>query len=129
MPDKPGIKVENRRSLLQKKIKVDFKNFFVTLGKSAVNLGFMQFDDLPENGVELLGSLGLETKPEEITGLLIARSIKQAVVNLNEEYKESLKLELLDKIPTSLKADCLTQVPKSIDIWLQKRKGRVFMGS
>ena len=25
--------------------------------------------------------------------------------------------------------DCLTQVPESIDIWLQKRKGRVFMGS
>jgi len=34
-----------------------------------------------------------------------------------------------DGVIKSLQPDCLTQIPKSIDIWLQKRKGRVFMGS
>ena len=113
MPDKSGIKVENRRTLLQKELKVDFKNLLLTLGKSAVNIGFLQFDDLAENGVELLESLGLETKPEEIAGLLIVRSLKQAIINLNEEYKESFNPELLDEIPESLK-DFSSQLSSAI---------------
>ena len=113
MSDKSGLKVENRRSLLQKELKVDVKNLIFTLGKGAVNLGFLQFDDLAENGVELLESLGLETKPEEIAGLLIVRSIKQAIDNLNEEYQESLKEELIDEIPKSLK-DFSSQLSSAI---------------
>ncbi|MEL6439984.1 MAG: pentapeptide repeat-containing protein [Cyanobacteria bacterium J06621_8] len=108
MSDKSGIKVENRRSLLQKELKVDFKSLLLTLGKSAVNIGFLQFDDLAENGVELLESLGLETKAEEIAGLLIVRSLKQAIINLNEEYIESFRPEQIENIPASLKDFSIT---------------------
>ncbi|MEO1671897.1 MAG: pentapeptide repeat-containing protein, partial [Cyanobacteria bacterium J06631_2] len=101
--DKSGLKIENRRPLLKKELKVDVKSLLFTLGKGAVNIGFLQFDDLAENGVELLESLGLETKPEEIAGLLIVRSIKRAIDSLNEEYQESLTKESLDNIPNSLK--------------------------
>ena len=91
MANDSGIKVENRRSLLQKELKVDFKSLLLALGKGAVNVGFLQWDDLAENGVELLESLGLETKPEEIAGLLIVRSMKQAIDNLIKEYEASLR--------------------------------------
>jgi adenylate kinase family enzyme len=85
-----GIKAENRRSLLQKEINVDLKSLLVTLGKGAINIGFLKWDGLAENGVELLTSLGLETTPEEIAGLLIVRSMKQAIANLLKEYQASL---------------------------------------
>jgi hypothetical protein len=68
-----GIKAERHRLL--KEIKVDVKSLLVALLKGAVNIGFFQWDDLAENGVELLTSVGLETKPEEIAGLLIIRSM------------------------------------------------------
>lgn len=75
MSHESGIKVERHRSLLQKEINVDIKSLLIALRKGAVNISFFQWDDLAENGVELLTSLGLETKPEEIAGLLIIRSI------------------------------------------------------
>ena len=87
MPDKSGIKVENRRPWSQKELKVDFKSLLLTLGKGAINIGFLQFDDLAENGVELLESLGLETKPEEIAGLLVVRSLKQAITVLKRRVQ------------------------------------------
>ena len=90
MANESGIKVENRRSPLQKELKVDIKSLLVALGKGAVNVGFLQWDDLAENGVELLESLGLETKPEEIAGLLLVRSLMQAIANLVKEYEASL---------------------------------------
>jgi hypothetical protein len=90
MSHESGIKVEKHRSLLQKKINVDVKSLLIALGKGAVNISFFQWDDLAENGVELLTSLGLDTKPEEIASLLIIRSIKQAIVNLLREYEASL---------------------------------------
>ena len=85
-----GMKVEIPRPLLQRELKVDLKSLLLVLGKGAVNAGFLQWDDLAENGVELLESLGLETKPEEIAGLLIVRSMKQAIANLIKEYEASL---------------------------------------
>ncbi|MEM9275957.1 MAG: pentapeptide repeat-containing protein [Cyanobacteria bacterium P01_F01_bin.143] len=90
MANESGIKIENRRSPLQKELKIDIKSLLVALGKGAVNVGFLQWDDLAENGVELLESLGLETKPEEIAGLLIVRSLMQAIANLVKEYEASL---------------------------------------
>ena len=57
MSDKSGLKIENRRPLLKKELKVDVKSLLFTLGKGAVNIGFLQFDDLAENGVDLLESL------------------------------------------------------------------------
>jgi hypothetical protein len=90
MSDGSEIKVKKKRSLLRRKISVDIKSLLVTLGKGAVNIGFLQWDDLAENGVELLESLGLDTKPEEIAGLLIIRSMKQCIATLLKESEASL---------------------------------------
>jgi uncharacterized protein YjbI with pentapeptide repeats len=98
MAGEPGIKVEKHRSVLHKDIKVNPKELLTALGKAGVNVALLKLDNLPENGVEVLTSLGLESKPGEIAALLIVRSLKQAIENLLKENKE-----LLVKKPENLK--------------------------
>lgn len=99
MSGEPGIKAEKHRSVLHKDIKVNPKGLLMSLGKAAINGAFLKWDDLAENGVEVLEALGLEAKPGEIAGLLIIRSLVQAMKNLLDENKE-----LLVKKPENLKA-------------------------
>jgi len=99
MAGEPGIKVEKPVSALQKDIKVNPKGLFGSLSKAAINGAFLKWDSLAENGVEVLEALGLEAKPGEIAGLLILRSLIQAIENLLKENKE-----LLVKKPENLKA-------------------------
>ncbi|MDJ0795398.1 MAG: pentapeptide repeat-containing protein [Calothrix sp. MO_167.B12] len=90
MSGETGIKVEKPTPTLQKQIKVKPKELFTSLGKAAINGAFLKWDDLAENGVEILGSLGLDNKPGEIAGLLIIRSLMQAMRNLIDENRELL---------------------------------------
>jgi hypothetical protein len=99
MHGEPGIKVEKPVSALQKDIKVNPKGLFGSLSKAAINGAFLKWDSLAENGVEVLEALGVEAKPGEIAGLLILRSLIQAIENLLKENKE-----LLVKKPDNLKA-------------------------
>ncbi|MEW6495109.1 MAG: pentapeptide repeat-containing protein [Cyanobacteriota bacterium] len=98
MSGEPGIKVEKHRSAWRKEIKVNPKGLFMSLGKAAINGAFLKWDDLAENGVEVLESLGLEAKSGEIAGLLIVRSLIQAIKDLLKENKE-----LLIKKPDNVK--------------------------
>jgi hypothetical protein len=99
MVGEPGIKVEKHRSVLHKEIKVNPKELIASLGKAGVNAALLKWDSLAENGVEVLASLGLEAKSGEIAGLLLVRSLIQAMRNLLDENKE-----LLVKKPDNLKA-------------------------
>ena len=64
-----------------------------------INGAFLKWDDLAENGVDVLEALGLEAKSGEIAGLLVVRSLIQAMENLLKENKE-----LLVNKPDNLKA-------------------------
>ena len=99
MSGEPGIKVEKHRSAWHKEITVNPKGLFMSLGKAAINGAFLKWDDLAENGVEVLESLGLEAKSGEIAGLLIVRSLIRAMEDLLKENKE-----LLVKKPDNLNA-------------------------
>lgn len=99
MAGEPGIKVDKHRSVFHKDIKIKPKEFFSTLSKAAINGAFLKWDSLAENGVEVLEALGLEAKPGEVAGLLILRSLIQAIESLLKENKE-----LLTKKPDNLKA-------------------------
>ncbi|MFN6530078.1 pentapeptide repeat-containing protein [Nostoc sp. ChiSLP03a] len=90
MSGETGIKVEKPTSVLQKQINVKPKELITSLSKAAINGAFLKWDDLAENGVEILSSLGLDSKPGEIAGLLIIRSLMQAMQNLLDENKELL---------------------------------------
>jgi uncharacterized protein YjbI with pentapeptide repeats len=99
MSGEPGIKVEKHRSVWHKDIKVNPKSLIASLGKAAINGAFLKWDDLAENGVDVLEALGLEAKSGEIAGLLVVRSLIQAMENLLKENKE-----LLVNKPDNLKA-------------------------
>ncbi|MGB7440035.1 MAG: hypothetical protein WA919_03125 [Coleofasciculaceae cyanobacterium] len=99
MSGEPGIKVERNRPVLHKDIQVNPKSLFMSLGKAAINGAFLKWDDLAENGVEVLESLGLEAKSGEIAGLLIVRALMRGMEDLLKENKE-----LLIKKPDNLKA-------------------------
>jgi hypothetical protein len=106
-----GIRVEQHRSVLQKEVKLDLRSLLGALGKAAVNGAFLQWDDLAENGVEVLESLGLESTPGEIAGLLIVRSLIQGMQNLTQEYAASLreKSDNLQNLYTQLNNSIATQ--------------------
>lgn len=99
MTKESGIKVERAKSILKKDIQVNPRGLFSVLAKAAVNGAFLQFDDLAENGAELLDTLGLEAKPGEVAGLLIVRSLMQAMQAILDDNKE-----LVEAKPRDLKA-------------------------
>ncbi|MEQ9359700.1 pentapeptide repeat-containing protein [Coleofasciculus chthonoplastes] len=87
MAGEPGIKVEKPVSFWKKEIKANPKGLFASLGKAAINGAFLKWDDFAESGVEVLENLGLEAKPGEIAGLLIVRSLMQAMQDLLDENR------------------------------------------
>jgi hypothetical protein len=99
MAGEPGIEVKKPVSALRKDIKIKPKELFAALSKAAINGGFLKWDSLAENGVEVLQALGLEAKPGEVAGLLILRSLMQAIESLLKENQE-----LFIKKPDNLKA-------------------------
>ncbi|MDJ0660413.1 MAG: pentapeptide repeat-containing protein [Crocosphaera sp.] len=82
------IEATKPKNILEREINLDLKSFLLTVGKGAVNIAFLQWDDLAENGVEILESLGLENKPEEIAGLLIIRGLTNAIKKLIKSNKD-----------------------------------------
>jgi hypothetical protein len=62
----------------------------MSLGKAAINGAFLKWDDLAENGVEVLESLGLEAKSGEIADKLIVNSLLRAMEDLLKENKDFL---------------------------------------
>ena len=116
MPSNSELTVQNPSSIFQKEIKVNPRALISTLGKAAVNGAFLQFDDLAENGIELLDALGLESTPGEMAGLLIVRSLMSAFRNLQYENRELLEPEkkpenlkpLYEKLTSSLSSSNIT---------------------
>ena len=88
MSDNAGISVKKHRSVWQKELKVNPKSLLVTLAKAGANVAFLQWDDLAENGAELLDSLGLEATSGEIAGLLIIRALQRAIQELIKSNRD-----------------------------------------
>jgi len=88
MSGEPEIQLEKSTSVWRKDIKVNPKSLFMSLGKAAINGAFLKWDELAKSGVEVLDALGLEKEPGEIAGLLIVRSLMQAMQDLLRENRE-----------------------------------------
>ena len=116
MTESDKIKATQPKNILQRGVNLDLKSFLLTVGKGAVNIAFLQWDDLAENGVELLESLGLEAKPEEIAGLLIIRALTNAIKKLIKS-NQALFIEELGTPKELLKSlsDGLANHPIIID--------------
>ncbi|MFM7280040.1 MAG: NACHT domain-containing protein, partial [Microcystis aeruginosa] len=63
-------------------------------GKAALNGAFYKWDDLAENGVEVLDALGLSRTPGELAGLLIIRSLMEAMKGLLKSNADLLSQEV-----------------------------------
>ncbi|NCS49060.1 MAG: hypothetical protein GPJ29_14070 [Microcystis aeruginosa BK11-02] len=93
-----GIPVSKPQNIWKRQVKVNLRSLFSTLGKATLNGLFLQWDDLAENGVEVLDALGLSRTPGELAGLLIIRSLMEAMKELLKSNADLLP-EAVEKLP------------------------------
>ncbi|MCA2716989.1 pentapeptide repeat-containing protein [Microcystis sp. M169S2] len=93
-----GIPVSKPQNIWKRQVKVNLRSLFSTLGKAALNGAFLQWDDLAENGVEVLDALGLSRTPGELAGLLISQSLMKAMKGLLKSNAYLLPQEV-EKLP------------------------------
>ncbi len=93
-----GISVSKPQNIWKRQVKVNLRSLFSTLGKAALNGAFLQWDDLAENGVEVLDALGLSRTPGELAGLLISQSLMKAMKGLLKSNADLLPQEV-EKLP------------------------------
>ncbi|TRU34756.1 MAG: hypothetical protein EWV50_17975 [Microcystis aeruginosa Ma_MB_F_20061100_S20] len=89
-----GISVSKPQNIWKRQVKVNLRSLFSTLGKATLNGLFLQWDDLAENGVEVLDALGLSRTPGELAGLLIIRSLMEAMKGLLKSNADLLSQEV-----------------------------------
>ncbi|MBC1194050.1 pentapeptide repeat-containing protein [Microcystis aeruginosa BLCCF158] len=89
-----GISVSKPQNIWKRQVKVNLRSLFSTLGKAALNGAFLQWDDLAENGVEVLDALGLSRTPGELAGLLISQSLMKAMKGLLKSNADLLPQEV-----------------------------------
>ncbi|NCS00933.1 MAG: hypothetical protein GPJ06_01585 [Microcystis aeruginosa G13-11] len=93
-----GIPVSKPQNIWKRQVKVNLRSLFSTLGKAALNGAFVKWDDLAENGVEVLDALGLSRTPGELAGLLISQSLMKAMKGLLKSNADLLPQEV-EKLP------------------------------
>jgi uncharacterized protein YjbI with pentapeptide repeats len=89
-----GISVSKPQNIWKRQVKVNLRSLFSTLGKATLNGAFLQWDDLAENGVEVLDALGLSRTPGELAGLLISQSLMKAMKGLLKSNADLLPQEV-----------------------------------
>ncbi len=97
MTNKSGLSTVKPTSILKKSITLDFKEFSVALSKAGADFALGKWDDLTENGLDVLKTLGLKTGSQEIAWLLIYRSLLRAMKHLVKEKPESNAAKLSPK--------------------------------
>lgn len=81
-------------SLLNTPVKLNFKEFFASLGKSAVAGAFQDYKGALEYGIDALKEMGLQDSQEQVAWALVSHSLMQALNTLTEEYNDLLSAEL-----------------------------------
>lgn len=115
-------KITKPVSLWNREVNFDFKELFKALTK-VVGHGFTQkWDDLAGDFGEVVSSLGLDRKPQELAWLLIVRSIGRALDELTREYFNSRGMsapdtidEIVDQVDLSVENMEITLTPEFFD--------------
>ncbi|MFF2093098.1 pentapeptide repeat-containing protein [Paenibacillus sp. NPDC058174] len=92
-------------AVLNSSMKVNFSDFFRFLGKAVVGGVFLDSKEVVSNSYEALLALGLEKDINQITWLLIYRSLSKAISNLVEESNETLNETEVDLEAVILRID------------------------
>ncbi len=91
MSKEHGLSVSKPVSVWNKPLNLDFRDFFKSLGKAAINGLTLNWADAAKESVDALSAIGLEKDCGQMAWLLIARSMIQAIYDLVEENIELLK--------------------------------------
>lgn len=83
-------------SVLNAPANINFKAFFTNLGKAVVSGSFGDMKGAAEYGLDALGEIGLQDKPEQAAWLLVSRSLMQALTTQVEDYQDLLGTNLDD---------------------------------
>lgn len=80
-------------SFWNKNLTFDARSIFGGLGKAAVKLASLKFDEVAEEVVEVAAGLGLEISVQEVAFNLIRRSLSDALVSLTKESASHIPFE------------------------------------
>ncbi len=81
-------RAEKPVSVWNKPLKLNFKDFFIALTGTVVDIVKGDIASLPKDIVEIASSLSIETKTEECVWMLICRSITSAIRDLVDESRD-----------------------------------------
>jgi uncharacterized protein YjbI with pentapeptide repeats len=104
-----GISVTKPVSVWERPLKVDFKELFKALSKSAVHIATAKWDDIATDAIDSLAALGLDNDPGQLAWLLIRRALTRAAFDLAKEDIKFVALtvssvpeDICDKLDFSL---------------------------
>ena len=75
-------------SILDRKLRVSWRELLRSLGKSAVDAASLNTSGLAKDLVELGAAVGLVEEPGEVAWLLIRRSLTRALADLLREHRD-----------------------------------------
>jgi hypothetical protein len=102
MAESAGLPIRKPVSLLNRAVKVNFKDLFKSIGKAAVDIVSGNYVKVIPHGLDALFSIGLEKrKPEEIGWMLIFAGLVRSLHTLTDEH-----VDLLKKQPDDLETFC-----------------------
>lgn len=75
-------------ALLNRELNINYKDFFINLGKAAISGLMGDAKDAMENATDSLNAVGLGQTDENILWRLVSKSLLQALTDLVEDYRD-----------------------------------------
>ncbi|RVU86454.1 NACHT domain-containing protein [Leucothrix sargassi] len=94
--------VEKPLHILNRPLKVNYKDFFVSLTKVLIHGGLGDLKGSLEYGVDAFKELGITESPENMAWALVSQSLMQSITSLTRDYKDLLSKELDEKAISEL---------------------------
>jgi uncharacterized protein YjbI with pentapeptide repeats len=91
-----GITLVKPKSMWTRKVKLDLKPLFKALGKSVTHVATLKVEELGNDAIEAVVSLGLDTPVEELAYLLVKRATLEALLTLTKESLSHVNQELCE---------------------------------
>jgi uncharacterized protein YjbI with pentapeptide repeats len=121
-----SVTVAKPKSILQKKIKVDFKPLFLAIGKAVAHTATLKFDELGVDALQIATSVGIETTMSELAFELIQRSLFGALYDLSKESLSHISKDItcFDKLSAEIETQ-LTGLELKFDKDFFKRPSKL----
>lgn len=126
MDAKHGFSISKPISIWNKPLKLNYKDFFKSLGKATIKGVTLNWADAAKEAVDAVSAIGFEKDCGQIAWLLITRSMMQAIYALVEENIGLLRGGPLGSYLTTQRADLspkdVEAVAEQLDLSLEARE-------